>query len=127
MSPWIWTALGLAVLTLAALAWMILNPSANANDPTKLDDVVYTAENQHRLDTVRVTPAELAAATCREGAPCWIAVDGVVYDVSGYGSWARRGSHHGVPAGTDATEKFIGSAHGKEKLQQMPVVGRLAD
>lgn len=54
-------------------------------------------------------------------------MNGVVYDVSGYRGWAKDGRHHGIDAGTDATEQFVKSAHARAKLEGMPVVGRLAD
>ncbi|WP_267489702.1 hypothetical protein [Enemella dayhoffiae] len=37
--------------------------------------------------------------------------------------WAR-GKHH---CGTDATQAFIGSAHGRAQLEKLPVAGRLVD
>lgn len=117
--------LAVAVLALCGYyAWKATaTPDPNAGDRTKVSRTFDTAEQQ-RLDTVTVTAADLARATCEDGAPCQIAVDGVVYDVTGLPSWAR-GRHHGVEAGTDATEKFIASAHGRDRLQQLPVVGRL--
>lgn len=69
-----------------------------------------------------ISPDELSKATCDEDAKCWIAVDGVVYDMGVFPKWAR-GVHHGVKAGADGTEKFVKSGHAVAILQKMPVVG----
>ncbi|AKT52714.1 hypothetical protein ADJ73_09450 [Arsenicicoccus sp. oral taxon 190] len=78
------------------------------------------------MDTVTISGDQLAAATCRDGAACYVAVSGVVYDMTGFPTWVQRGAHHGVRAGSDATEAFVRSSHARDKLQSMPVVGRLA-
>ena len=88
---------------------MLLHPS-NAGDRTKLDRPFTSAERQ-TLDTVDVTADQLAQAACTGGAQCWIAVNGVVYDLGSSPAW-KDGSHHGVRAGTDATEDFVRSGHG---------------
>ena len=49
-----------------------------------------------------------------------MAIDGVVYDMSGFPSWLH-GLHHGVRAGTDATDTFVRSGHGSNILEKMPV------
>ena len=79
VSVWM-IVLGVVIaVTAAGLAWAYLAPgNANAGDTTKLG-VTFTAEEQRTIDEVVVTPDELAAATCHDGASCWIAVDGVVY------------------------------------------------
>ncbi len=118
---WTWTAV-LALGLVAATTYALLSPNPMVGDRGKLA-ITYSAENQQRLDTVTVTRAELAAANGTNGR-VWIAVDGVVYDLSGVEAWAD-GEHHGVRAGTDATEQFVGSPHGASKLQRVPVVGRL--
>ncbi|NKE10678.1 MULTISPECIES: cytochrome b5 domain-containing protein [Kocuria] len=110
--------------TLAAIAFALLNPpSPNVGDAGKLE-ITFSSEEQRKIKEVTVTPQELEAATCDDGADCWIAVNGVVYDMSVFPDWAR-GRHHGIKAGTDATEKFVGSGHGRDILERMPVVGRL--
>ncbi|GAB3624958.1 hypothetical protein GCM10027418_30440 [Mariniluteicoccus endophyticus] len=112
------------VLVLGATAFALLNPpSPEVGNRGKLE-VAFTAEERQKIDTVSVTPAELAAARCEDGQRCWLAVDGVVYDMSVFPKWAR-GRHHGVEAGTDATEKFVKSGHARAYLEKMPVVGRL--
>ena len=116
-----WIIIVVLVLVALAVAWALLHNS-NAGDRTKLDREFSSAEQQ-TIDTVTITSDELAEATCADGAQCWIAVNGVVYDLGSSSAW-QGGSHHGVSAGTDATEAFVGSGHGRQVLEKLPVVGR---
>lgn len=116
-----WIIIVVLVLVALAVAWMLLHPS-NAGDRTKLDRP-FTSAEQQTLDTVDVTADQLAQAACTGGAQCWIAVNGVVYDLGSSPAW-KDGSHHGVRAGTDATEDFVRSGHGRRILEKLPVVGR---
>jgi len=52
---------------------------------------------------------------------CYIAYNGVVYNVSNHPSWSGCG-HHGIQGGTDITSKF---PHSTSYLSSLPVVGRL--
>lgn len=124
MKTWMWIVGAIVVVALAVTAWVLLTPSPNVGDRAKLDRAFSPAEQQ-KLATVKVSSQELAAATCHNGAKCWIAVNGVVYDMGGFPSWAR-GEHHGVKAGADDTELFVRSGHAKVFLEKMPVVGTYA-
>ncbi|WP_029211609.1 cytochrome b5 domain-containing protein [Arsenicicoccus bolidensis] len=124
MKLWMWITLAVVIAVAAAVVYAYSKPNPNAGDTTKLQRTVSSTE-QHTLDTVTITGDQLTAATCADGAACYLAVDGVVYDMSGFPSWMKRGRHHGIEAGTDATEAFVKSGHARDKLQSMPVVGRL--
>lgn len=124
MKTWMWIVGAVVVVLVAVTAWALLTPNPNVGDRGKLDRAFSAAERQ-KIETVTVTPAELAAATCENGAKCWIAVNGVVYDMGGFPKWAR-GEHHGVKAGADDTVKFVKSGHARMYLEKMSVVGRYA-
>lgn len=71
------------------------------------------------------TQEELATFHGRDGQPAYVAVEGIVYDVTDSPRW-RGGRHNGYEAGADLTEAIIGrSPHGKSIMSQMPVVGTL--
>lgn len=118
-----WTVIlvivGIVVAVIAVVA--LLTPSPNVGDPTKLERT-FTPEEQHLIATHRITADELARNDGDDGRPAWVAVGGVVYDMSSLKGW-RSGRHHGVKAGTDATEAFVKSGHPVDKLQAMTVVG----
>ncbi|WP_407887839.1 cytochrome b5 domain-containing protein [Levilactobacillus sp. N40-8-2] len=67
---------------------------------------------------------ELAKFDGQNGQPAYVAVDGVVYDVSGVEAWAG-GKHHGNLAGQELTSVIDGqSPHGRKVLKKLPVVGQ---
>lgn len=70
---------------------------------------------------------ELAKYNGQDGNPAYVAVDGIVYDVSDSPAWTN-GKHHGNLAGTDLTDALLNqSPHGKKVLAKLPVVGKLID
>lgn len=83
----------------------------------------FTEEEQQIIESTIISADELAAADCQSGADCWVAVDGVVYDVSAVRGWSSGEAHHGVLPGTDATGAFADSPHGASQLEKLPVVG----
>lgn len=104
------------------VAVMLLWPSGpHVGDAAKLERT-FTQQELDRIASKTVTLSELATANGEGGRQAWVAVNGVVYDVTAVDGW-RRGRHHGIVAGTDATQKFVGSNHAVETLQRLPVVG----
>ncbi len=77
-------------------------------------------------DTKVFTVEELQQYDGTNGKPAYIAVDGVVYDVTNEARWAG-GRHFGVKAGTDGTTNYM-QCHGKSgavnKLKKIGVVAK---
>lgn len=71
------------------------------------------------------TVETLAEYDGKDGHPAYIAVDGLVYDVTDNSNW-RSGEHHGFRAGQDLTSEFE-SEHGKSKLRNLEIMGTYAD
>lgn len=73
-----------------------------------------------------LTLAELKAFDGKDGRPAYVAVDGVIYDMSQSRPWAN-GGHNGFTAGNDLTKEIKEiSPHGVAMLERVPAVGRLA-
>jgi predicted heme/steroid binding protein len=72
-----------------------------------------------------ITPQELARCDGSGGAPAYVAVAGLVYDVTD--SWHWRGGRHQVihRAGGDLTQELEGAPHGADLLARVRPVGRL--
>ena len=68
---------------------------------------------------------ELAKFDGTNGSPSYVAVNGIIYDVTGVKKWTY-GKHYGLVAGKDLTE-FFNTCHKYEKkiLDQLTVVGTL--
>lgn len=68
------------------------------------------------------TLAQLAQYNGANGNPSYVAISGIVYDVSNFLSWSG-GYHFGVSAGTDATENFSTCHRASNIIGKLPKVG----
>ena len=86
-------------------------------------DVKAVFAQQEVPETV-VTPEQLAQNNGR-GAPAYVAVNGVVYNMTDVPAWAA-GMHFGMMAGQDLTEEFL-ACHANQAiiLSRLQEVGRL--
>ncbi|MFC6170645.1 cytochrome b5 domain-containing protein [Loigolactobacillus jiayinensis] len=69
------------------------------------------------------TQAELAQYDGTNGKQAYVAVDGVVYDVTDVKPWAG-GKHHGHTAGHDVSEEITHAPHKKSVLEKLTAVGK---
>ncbi len=118
----------IAILLCAALALVLLagcSSTAGASSAAQQsgNQNVSPAAGQGELV---LTTDELAAYNGKNGMPAYVAVDGVIYDVTDIMYW-RGGEHNGFSAGNDLTNEIKTiSPHGVSKLNGVPAVGRLA-
>lgn len=89
------------------------NPTPTTQNPTSTTPAVKS-----------FTLAQLAIYNGKNGQPAYIAVSGVVYDVTNAQGW-KNGSHQGVNAGQDLTSAIAQAPHGTSVLAGLPVVGNL--
>jgi predicted heme/steroid binding protein len=68
------------------------------------------------------TRAELAKYDGKTGASGYIAINGIVYDVTNF-QLLKDGKHHGVVPGNDVSHLFV---HKNGILNRLKVVGKLA-
>lgn len=76
-------------------------------------------------DSTVFTAQTLAYYDGQEGRPAYVAVNGVVYDVTSSPRW-RDGAHNGFQAGRDLTRQF-NNQHGDSRLSRFPIVGTYQD
>lgn len=80
-------------------------------------------QNNNEMDQIFLTLEQLAQYDGRGGGPAYIAVNGIIYDVSDKPQWAR-GVHFGVSAGQDVSQR-VQLCHGGNILSLLKIVGRI--
>lgn len=106
--------------------------SPNDNEPPAMDeDIIDDDENADDDPSdegaLVLSPEELAEYDGKDGNPAYIAVDGVIYDVTDSDLW-EEGTHNGFEAGQDLTDGlFDESPHGDSVLDRLTIVGTLED
>lgn len=102
------------VLALASMVLVGCSSGNGSEEPQEPADRVFTLE-------------ELAEYDGLDGRDAYVAVDGIVYDMTDSGAWGE-GNHNGFQAGQDLTEEIREiSPHGVSVLERMPVVGTLEE
>ncbi len=115
-----------ALLALAAACAQQTEPADTAvsEDAVQSETVSDAAEEPAMLE---LTLEELAQYNGKNGNPAYVAVDGVIYDVSGSAKW-KDGEHNGNSAGQDLTDVIKNqSPHGVAMLSRVPAVGKIVE
>jgi predicted heme/steroid binding protein len=115
------------IIVAAAVSWA-MNSSKQNSSTTQTVTSGTTNEEDENGSNKSVSQAELTAADGKDGNDCYLAVDGVVYEIKDSSLW-QNGQH--TPSngqgfcGADMTKAIGQSPHGKSKLEQLKIVGRL--
>ena len=127
MKKHVWMTLALAVLLALTTACGATVSSAPAASTPKSSSAEATppAPANSTAELV-LTLEELAKFDGKDGNPAYVAVNGVIYDVTNVPQWAG-GEHNGNTAGQDLTDVIANqSPHGLSALDNVPIVGKLA-
>jgi len=130
-------SIGISVLAIALFAVGCASGAANtataapaeatasvANDAAVTDSASSDAAAAGMLE---LTLDQLKQYDGSNGNPAYVAVDGVIYDVTNVAAW-KNGAHNGYTAGNDLTDIIKNkSPHGVKNLEGLPVVGKLVD
>lgn len=81
-------------------------------------------QNQSVVEERQYTLEELSKYNGRNGMPAYVAVNGIVYDVSSVGSWGG-GTHFGLAAGEELTEEYNNCHGGADIISKLPKVGKV--
>lgn len=112
---------GIAGLLLVACA-----PATVEDSATTSSEAVSVSSSTEEMRTF--TLEELSQYNGKDGQPAYVAVDGVVYDVTNVEAW-KDGEHKlGLTAGNELTEEITNqSPHGLKVLEGLPIVGELVE
>ena len=122
---------GVLIITVIA-AFVLLGCSQPAPASVELSDTPgdTAAQEEAAADEtgmLSLTLEELAQYNGQDGMPAYVAIDGVIYDMSAIAPWAG-GKHNGHIAGTDLTEDLkTRSPHGVRVLELLPKVGTIKE
>jgi|APSaa5957512622_1039677.scaffolds.fasta_scaffold57852_2 predicted heme/steroid binding protein len=126
------------VIILVVLVVSIGCTASESQEATETQESVQTDEvmqTQEQTQTPEETEPKMLSLTIEElsefdgqdGRPAYIAVDGIIYDVSIIAAW-MGGKHKEYFAGQDITEPIKSiSPHGVSVLSNLPEVGTLVE
>ncbi len=110
------------IRTLGVLAAIILITLTACSAPKAEPEATIDA-----VEEIALTLDELAAFNGLNGNAAYIAVNGIIYDVTHSSRW-KDGVHNGFEAGKDLTDNIINdSPHGLRTLDNVPKIGILID
>ena len=104
------------------LAAVLTACTPGTTEPARTTTVATDGTQATELE---LTLEELATYNGKDGKPAYVAVDGIIYDISNAAPW-NGGEHNGYEAGKDLTDEIKNeSPHGVSKLDNVPAVGKL--
>jgi predicted heme/steroid binding protein len=122
----------LALLTVTSLALFACGTSTSNNSTTTSSEMASTSSvsssssmSSTSSEMATFTLEELSQYTGKNGEKAYVAVDGVVYDVTNVPAWKNGEHQNGLTAGKDLSKEILSSPHGKSVLENLPVVGKL--
>jgi predicted heme/steroid binding protein len=115
----------LAALLLAGCASSSSASSAPASQAASTAAAASTSTSA-ASGQLTLTKTQLSQYNGQNGQPAYVAVNGVIYDVSSLPQW-QGGQHNGHTAGTDISDAFktLPSGQAQQMLKGVPVVGKL--
>ena len=86
-------------------------------------NIELTVEEQKTIEEKTFTKETLKKFNGKDGNNSYIAVNGIVYDVSNIKEW-QSGNHKNTTTGIDLTKNFINSDHMNDTLSKLEIVGK---
>ncbi len=105
------------------------SPQSPVDETPLSDPIEETSEPLEEVENEELVLSleELAQFDGQDGNRAYVAVDGIIYDVTDSAPW-KNGKHNGFAAGNDLTREIKEvSPHGISKLANVVQVGRLAE
>lgn len=110
------------IMLMLIMALLIVGCS-QGTEPTSTE--TNTAEGNTPAESIELTIEELGEYNGKDGQPAYVAVDGIIYDVTNSAAW-KNGEHNGFEAGKDLTVEIKeNSPHGIDKLDNVEEIGTI--
>lgn len=104
---------------------LVSNTSSEATSTGTTSSDTTSSDVKQTMDGLQVMSLEeLRSFNGKNNQQAYIAVNGIIYDVTN--EW-RNGEHQGLSAGRDLTNAFASSPHSASLLNRLPIVGQLSE
>lgn len=117
------------IITVLSVSLVACNQEPVTQDQASTEETLAEetqVEDNSEIDLVLSTE-ELSNYNGKDGNPAYIAVNGIIYDVSDSNLW-KEGEHNGFEAGKDLTAELMEkSPHGEKVIERLTPVGTLGD
>lgn len=90
------------------------------------EEVEEEVEEEIEERLLQLTVEQLVMYNGEDGNPAYIAVNGVIYNVTDVSAWSG-GSHNGGVAGTDVSNLIGNAPHGESVLEDLVIVGEIVE
>ena len=110
----------IALIVIFTAGYFLFFQQTKESDVEKLTRTI-SSEEQLIMDENIYTEEMLTQYNGKNDNKAYIAVNGIVYDVSN--KW-KDGKHHGLEAGKDLTQEFLNSPHGHTMIVKLEIVGQ---
>jgi len=119
------------VLALAMVLIMsVLGGCSNQEQPKEPQNQEQENEQEQTANepegSLEISMDELAKYNGKDGNPAYVAVDGIIYDVTDHPNW-NEGMHGKVSAGQDISQMLKDAPHGYSKLEGLKAVGKIVE
>lgn len=114
------------------LAFVLVLSSCTTSTTDDMSKDPVDGKEQENMDEkteenmLMLTLEQLSMYDGKDGNDAYIAVDGVLYDVTGVDAWTN-GTHNGNMAGTDVSSVIDNAPHGDSVLEDLEVIGELVE
>ncbi|HPW42133.1 MAG TPA: cytochrome b5 domain-containing protein [Bacillota bacterium] len=88
------------------------------------EGLIEYEDRQVQPTQLSITAEELSKYSGKNGMPAYVAVNGIVYNVTNNAAWAAA-THFGLTAGKDLTGEFASCHAGQSILEKLMIVGKL--
>ncbi len=117
-----------AVIVVGAVIGILLLQNSKKSESQQNQRVSNTTSQSSSNQPQGISLDEVAKHTGKDGNSCWVAVDGTVYEISGFVLWVEgehKPSGGRAKCGKDLSEVIKQSPHGKSKLKLLKEIGPL--